>query len=104
MRVSFALTAPNPVQSNLKYLTLHNMKLKGNLALTTLNLPKLQFFTLFNNKLSCKLPNYEFDTKNNSVIVLLGNYFTIYKEPKWLKMDPFIEVKRIYINIYSKND
>ena len=78
---------------NLDVLTLHDNNIYGKISTNNFNFPSIEYFTLFNNRLSCQLPNsivaidhntsYNEANINSSLklgIAILGNLFSVIED------------------------
>lgn len=91
-------------------LTLHDCDISGRLP-DRLNLSNMSAFTIFNNRISCKLPNnvasyydsHAVSTDNPFLyLILLGNLFDVEKldaknQYHWLKYSEFVNAVNLYL-------
>eukprot|EP01084_Bolivina_argentea_P031858 58953_1 len=91
------------VQSSLVYFIAHNCNLFGPLP-ENIRFDSLKYFTAYNNRLSCDIPNNLIsNTKSSTSIILPSNLFTIKKDiPKWVACSKFITAKSLYIDNFDK--
>ena len=86
----------------LEYLTMHDCDIGGSLP-NKMDLSQMIVFTLFNNHISCKLPNrvtpYQGEESTHE-FVLLGNLFDYNKgraHSQWLQNSSFIDATNLYL-------